>query len=134
MASARELVRSARSHGIAMTGLGGTLKALTKTVIETALDEEMTEHLGYDQHDPAGRGSGDSRNGSRTELRGHPTGTTSPDHGVNHEFAALPVLPSDWPSALRFGAENGTALQGLVGTLVRQRVETIGVHEASAER
>jgi putative transposase len=28
------------------------LKALTKTVLETALEEEMAEHLGYDKHDP----------------------------------------------------------------------------------
>jgi transposase-like protein len=43
----RELVRSARARGVATTGAGGMLQALTKTVIETALDEEMTDHLGY---------------------------------------------------------------------------------------
>jgi putative transposase len=41
------------------------LKALTKTVIETALDEEMAEHLGYDKHDPVGRNRANSRNGKR---------------------------------------------------------------------
>jgi hypothetical protein len=55
-AIARELVRSARARGVALTGPGGMLKALTKTVIETALDEEMAEHLGYDCED-VGRGS-----------------------------------------------------------------------------
>ncbi len=59
LAIARELVRSARSRGVAMTGPGGMLKALTKTVIATALDEEI-EHLGYDRDNPAGRGSGNS--------------------------------------------------------------------------
>jgi transposase-like protein len=68
LAIARELVRSARARGVAMTGPGGMLKALTKTVIETALDEEMADHLGYDKHDPAGRGSGNSRNGTRTKT------------------------------------------------------------------
>lgn len=68
LAIARELVRSARSRGVAMTGPAGLLQALTKTVIETALDEEMTEHLGYDKHDPAGRGSGNSRNGTRVKT------------------------------------------------------------------
>ncbi len=68
LAIARELVRSARFRGVAMTGPGGMLKALTKTVIETALDEEMTEHLGYDRHDPTGRGSGNSRNGTRSKT------------------------------------------------------------------
>lgn len=65
---ARELVASARARGVALTGPEGLLKALTKTVIETALDEELAEHLGYDRHDPAGRGSGNSRNGKRTKT------------------------------------------------------------------
>jgi Transposase, Mutator family len=68
LAIARELVRSGRARGVAMTGPGGMLKALTKTVIETALDEEMCDHLGYDKHEPAGRGSGNSRNGSGRAL------------------------------------------------------------------
>ena len=68
LAIARDLVRSARARGVAMTGPTGLLQALTKTVIETALDEEMTEHLGYDKHHPAGRGSGNSRNGTRSKT------------------------------------------------------------------
>lgn len=40
---------------------------MTKTVLETALDEEMSEHLGYDKHDQRGRGGGNSRNGSRSK-------------------------------------------------------------------
>jgi len=64
---ARELVRQARDAGVALTGPGGLLKAMTKTVIETALDEELSEHLGYDRHDPAGHGSGNSRNGTRSK-------------------------------------------------------------------
>jgi transposase-like protein len=58
---ARELVQSARARGTVLTGPGGLLKALTKTVIETALDEELADHLGYDKHDPAGDNSGNSR-------------------------------------------------------------------------
>ena len=41
---------------------------MTKNVLETALDAEMTEHLGYDKHDPVGRGSGNSRNGTRSKT------------------------------------------------------------------
>jgi putative transposase len=66
--AARELVRQARDRGVSLTGPQGLLKALTKTVIETALDEEMAEHLGYDRHDPAGRNRGNSRNGRRTKA------------------------------------------------------------------
>jgi putative transposase len=53
--TARDLVRQSRDRGVSLTGPDGLLKALTKTVIETALDEEMNEHLGYDKHDPEGR-------------------------------------------------------------------------------
>jgi transposase-like protein len=66
--AARELVRQARERGVALTGPDGLLKALTKTVIETALDEEMAEHLGYDKHAPEGRNRGNSRNGKRTKT------------------------------------------------------------------
>lgn len=65
---ARELVRQARGAGVALTGVDGLLPAITKTVIETALDEEMSEHLGYDKHEREGHGSGNSRNGSRSKT------------------------------------------------------------------
>jgi putative transposase len=68
LAAARELVRRARAEGIALTGPGGLLKALNKTVIETALEEEMAEHLGYDKHDAVGRNRGNSRNGKRAKT------------------------------------------------------------------
>jgi putative transposase len=41
---------------------------LTKNVLETALDAETAEHLGYDKHEPAGRGSGNSRIGTRAKT------------------------------------------------------------------
>ncbi len=46
------------------------MSQVTKAVLERALAEEMTGHLGYDNHDPAGRGSGNNRNGTtaKTEL------------------------------------------------------------------
>lgn len=67
-AAVRELVKAARARGEDLTGPDGLLKTLTKTVLETGLDEEMTEHLGYDKHDAQGRGSGNSRNGTRTKT------------------------------------------------------------------
>ena len=45
-------------------GPDGLLSGLTKAVLERALQTELTDHLGYEPHDPAGRGSGNSRNGS----------------------------------------------------------------------
>ena len=66
--AARELVRHARDRGVALTGPGGLLKELTKTVIEAALDEEMNEHVGYDKHAPEGRNRGNSGNGKRSKI------------------------------------------------------------------
>ncbi len=52
-------------------GENGLLKQLTKAVLERALNAELTEHLGYERHEPAGRNSGNSRNGvSKKKLKG----------------------------------------------------------------
>ena len=67
-AAAAELVRLAKEQGLSLTGPDGLLKQLTKTVLETALNEEMTEHLGYEKHDPPGAGSGNIRNGTRSKT------------------------------------------------------------------
>ena len=68
LAAIEGLVRQARDHGVALTGPAGLFKALTKTVLETALDEEMAEHVGYDKHAPEGRDRGNSRNGTRSKT------------------------------------------------------------------
>ena len=62
------LVRRTKAAGIAVTGPEGLLKTLTKTVIETALEEEMVDHLGYDKHAVEGRNLGNSRNGLRSKT------------------------------------------------------------------
>src|SRR3954463_15163863 len=66
--AAVELVRLAKEQGLSLTGPDGLLKQLTKTVLETALSEEMTEHLGYEKYDPAGAGTGNIRNGTRSKT------------------------------------------------------------------
>lgn len=65
---AEDLVASASQRGIALTGDGGLLSALTRQVLQTALNAEMAHHLGYDRGDPVGWGSGNSRNGSTPET------------------------------------------------------------------
>jgi len=65
--AAVELVRLVKAQGLSLTGPDGLLKQLTKTVLETALGEEMTEHLGYEKHGPAGAGTGNLRNGTRSK-------------------------------------------------------------------
>jgi transposase-like protein len=61
----RQLADRARSEGLQLTGEGGLLSRLTKTVIESALEGELDDHLGYAKHDPVGRNGGNSRNGRR---------------------------------------------------------------------
>ena len=65
---AQELVEQARAEGVELVGAGGLLTRLTKSVLETALEAEMTQHLGYDKHDPMGRNGANSRNGTRTKT------------------------------------------------------------------
>jgi hypothetical protein len=52
---AQELVERARTEGIELVGPGGLLTGLTKTVLETALEAELDEHLGYPKHAVSGR-------------------------------------------------------------------------------
>ncbi|SUA40682.1 Transposase and inactivated derivatives [Nocardia africana] len=62
-----ELVAQARASGLQLTGEGGLLAQLTKLVVESALDGEIT-NLGYEHGDPAGRGTPNSRNGTRAKT------------------------------------------------------------------
>ncbi len=65
---AAELMERARQEGVGLVGPGGLLSGLTKTVLETALEGELADHLGYEKHDPAGRNGGNSRNGTRPKT------------------------------------------------------------------
>ncbi len=67
-AAIRELLKAARARGDELTGPEGLLKSITKQVIETALAEELTEHLGYAKHAVEGRNHGNFRNGTRTKT------------------------------------------------------------------
>jgi transposase-like protein len=74
--AAAELVRLAKEQGLSLTGPDGPLKQLTKTVLETALNVEMTEHLGHEKNAAPAGGAGNIRNGTRakrvlTENTGH---------------------------------------------------------------
>lgn len=46
-----------------LTGDDGLFRQLKKALIERALGAELSEHLGYEKGDPAGRGTGNNRNG-----------------------------------------------------------------------
>jgi len=86
-----ELTGRARAGGLRLAGEGGLLGKLTKMVIEGALEGELDDHLGYAKHDPAGRDSGNSRNGYRAKDRdyrgraGGALGATGPGFRVRAE-------------------------------------------------
>ena len=65
---AAQLVERAQAEGVSLTGPGGLLGRLTKLVLENALEGEISDHLGYEAGDPAGRNGGNSRNGSRAKT------------------------------------------------------------------
>jgi len=75
--AARELVRLAKEQGLSLTGPDGLLKQFTKSVLETALNEAMTEHLGHQKNRaPGDRETANVRNGTRpktvlTDATGH---------------------------------------------------------------
>lgn len=57
------LLADAEASGTPIDGPEGLLARITKSVLERALDVEIADHLGYEYGDPAGNGSGNSRNG-----------------------------------------------------------------------
>jgi hypothetical protein len=68
-AAAAAMVAKARARGLELTGPNGLLKVFTKNVLETALNEEMTEHLGHPKHQAEpGREATNVRNGSQSKT------------------------------------------------------------------
>ena len=63
-ALAREMAKGVKTEA----DLEAVTRTLTKTLIETTLKAEMTDHLGYESHDPAGARSGNSRNGTNAKT------------------------------------------------------------------
>ena len=62
------LIKDAKASGTPLDGVDGLLNQITKAVLERALEAEMSEHLGYEAGDPAGRGTGNSRNGRSSKT------------------------------------------------------------------
>src|SRR3569623_3187292 len=62
------LLADAKAAGTPIDGVDGLLNQMTKAELERALQSEMTHHLGYERDDPAGHGTGNSRNGNSTKT------------------------------------------------------------------
>jgi transposase-like protein len=61
---AAEIVARSRAEGVELTGENGLLTAMVREVLQTGLEVELADHLGYERYDRAGDNSGNSRNGS----------------------------------------------------------------------
>lgn len=92
--AARELVQLAQEQGLSLTGPDGLLKMFTKNVLETALNEEMTEHLGHEKNRVAGgRDSSNVRNGTRPKtVLTHATGKVELEVPRDREGTFEPVI------------------------------------------
>ena len=72
--------------------LGDLTQQLMKMTVEAALGAELDDHLGYDKHDPVGRGSGNSRNGTTPKrLKG---GSTARSRLMRHATGQAPLSRS----------------------------------------
>src|SRR5436190_13275583 len=92
--AALELVRMAKEQGMSLTGPGGLLKQFTKSVLETALNEEMTQHLGHEKSRvPEGRDSTNVRNGTRPKtVLTHATGQVDLEVPRDRDGTFEPVI------------------------------------------
>ena len=63
-----QLVGQAKERGVRLAGEGGLLQALTRRLLESALEGEITDHLGYAKHGADGDNSGNPRNGKRSKT------------------------------------------------------------------
>lgn len=63
-----QLMGKVNTEGLELTGPDGVLGQVTKAIVERCLEEELTNELGYAKDDPAGRGSGNSRNGTTSKT------------------------------------------------------------------
>ncbi len=88
-----ELLARADERGVALTGEGGFLPEMIKSVLERGMDAELTSHLGYQRGDRAGDGTGNSRNGTTPKTVGTEVGDLSLDQprDRNSSFASALV-------------------------------------------
>ena len=94
---AQQLVEAARAEGVELVGPGGLLTGLTKQVLETALDVELTEHLGHERNERSG--SGNVRNGSSRKT----VPPTSERCGSRSHAIGWAASPRRWCPSIRVG-------------------------------
>ncbi len=80
---AEQLVDQARADGRNLVGPGGLPADLVEQVLETGLEGEMEDHVGYEKQAVEGRNGGNSRNGTRSKTR-HPATDAQSGSGHGH--------------------------------------------------
>ena len=89
------LIKDAKATGTPLDGVGGLLNQMTKAVLERSLQAEMADHVGYDSGDPAGHGSGNSRNGKSTKTVATANGPVEIDVPRDRNGSFEPVIAGE---------------------------------------
>src|SRR6476659_4804322 len=123
---ADELVARARAEGVELTGDNGLLTALVRQVLQTGLEVEMTDHLGYQRHAIEGRGTGNSRNGTTAK-------TVTTEIGQVELRVARDRNASFDPGTVRKGQRRLDGLSGNVISLYAKGMSTGDIQAHLAE-
>ncbi|MDX3697791.1 transposase, partial [Streptomyces europaeiscabiei] len=121
-----QLVGQARSKGLQLTGEGGLLQQLTKAVLESALEGEITDHLGYDKHDPAGKDGGNSRNDTRSKTVLTDIGPVEIDVPRDREGSFEPAIVKKRQRRLTGVDETSHVVGGSSAAVMRRVREALG--------
>ena len=105
-----ELMSRVDAEGAELLGPDGLLNQMTKAVLERALDEELSDHLGYEKGDPIGRGSGNSRNGTTSKKLHTDVGTIDLDVPRDRNGSFTPKMVPKGTSRLAGFNDNIIAL------------------------
>ena len=130
-----ELVAKVRSEGLELLGEGGVIAGLTKKLLERALAEELTDHLGYERGDPAGRGSGNSRNGVSPKRVHTEIGTVDLEVPRDREASFEPRIVPKGTTRLRRFNESIVALyaQGMTTRDIKRTLQRLYGVEVSPD-
>lgn len=104
------LMGKVRSEGLELLGDGGIIAELTKKILERALDEELTDHVGYARGDKAGRNGANSRNGTTPKRVLTDIGAVDLDIPRDRDGTFEPVLVPKGTTRLAKFNENIVAL------------------------
>ena len=110
------MVARARDEGVELTGERGLLTGLVRQVLQTGLEVEMADQLGYERHAEEGRGSGNSRNGTTPKTVTTEIGRV--DLAVPRDRAGTFAPVTGRAPSISAASRGGRSAVGRVGPLV----------------